>query len=457
MIRRFSDRRSPQLSARLSLEEFEGRIVPATYRWAFATPTPDWNIAANWQKESGGAWGLAPEAPGETDTALFNGTNTGNVNVNVASVGNVEITSAYTGTLSISGGSVIIKLLTMNGGTIKAGGNNVVTALLPYAGNTITAGTFDKVALVVGSNNAMVAPSGATLTIDGDMALKNGAFIQVSSKQTDTSNPNELNWQSGSIFTPATGTGAASDSQIRNYSATRINSNGTLGNAADASTERLLNAANATLTVYSTPTVAGSFTNAGSLSVRRGANLSIQGTAVQSSGTTELRRGGIITMPATGVYAVNAGSLIGSGTIDGNLTLSTPTGGAATISPGTADAEIGTLTITKSLHMQSASVSTNIQVFANGTFDRILVQNGYAILNGNLTVNVAVGYTPMAASHTFLSASTFIAPNTTTPTDFSSGGITGQTDPWASNDPKFLLRWKLNHDNSNYWVYVDNV
>lgn len=107
------------------------------------------------------------------------------------------------------------------------------------------------------------------------------------------------------------------------------------------------------------------------------------------------------------------------------------------------------------MHMISTGASTSMQVFANGTFDKIVVQNGYAILNGTLTVNIATGYKPaLNTKHTFITAPTFKAPGTTTATDFSTRALTGQTGIWFVNPGGMRVwRWSPAVDGS-YSVHV---
>ena len=100
----------------------------------------------------------------------------------------------------------------------------------------------------------------------------------------------------GVYFDPAMTSGVSS-SNISNSGTLLINSNGTLGDAASLAQVRLQNQTGGTLTVYSTPTINGYFTNVGALSLRTGANLQVQGTATQTGGTTVLQGGTISVDP----------------------------------------------------------------------------------------------------------------------------------------------------------------
>ncbi len=444
MTRRFSSSASV---ARLALEALESRFTPADMRWYFPNANNNnWSDSANWQAQAtDGSWGPTNAPPGPTDKAIFYSGQTRDISANVAAVGKIEIQAGYTGALILPASSTVTAtLLTMGGGTIKSvEGVSTPSLELRGAGSTLTAGTLDIVQLRVGSRDANFT-AGTTLTINGDITLKNRAWIYIGAPVAN-GNPNEVNWQSNNILMP----GTTSDSLLYNFGGTlRINSSGQLGDANTTAKTRLLNTG--TLEVYGTPTIAGSFENSGTTSVRSAANLTIQGTAKQTAGTTELRSG-TITMAANGVYAVDAGSLIGNGTIDGNLTLGTVANGAVSISPGYSGAEIGTLTITKSLHMVSTGTSTTIQVFTDATFDKIVVQGGYAILNGTLTVSLPADYKkPLGTSYTFLTAPTFKAPGGTNPTDFTTKNLTGQ-GMWLDMGVRV---WKLKSVDGSYSVYV---
>ena len=335
------------------------------------------------------------------------------------------------------------QLLTMNGGTFQGNGGQSLLNL-PNASNTITAGTFDNVILSVGTLNGL---SGSSLTIDGNMTLKNGATISVIAP-AQGGNPNTLNWQSGSIATPATATGVSSSS-ITNSGTLYINSNGTLGDAASLTQIRLTNAG--TLNVYSTPIISGSFTNAGTLSLRSASNLQVQGAASQSAGTTSLQ-GGTLT---NSVYNVNGGSLVGNGTIAANLVL----GGngnnpPVTLSPGIFGTSIGTITVTNSMAIYTTNAVTNIEVTSTGANDQIVVQGqgggGWAILNGTLNVTFdSPQYSP--ADNTtlvFITASTFIDPNTNKNTDFSSPKNFGQG--WQNPGNVHYTSWKAVQNPGSY-------
>lgn len=303
----------------------------------------DWKNPANWASATGGAGGET--APGPNDNAIFDGTYTGNCNINGnLNVGGILIGSGYSGTITQNSNTITVGSsgFSMANGTFN-GGSGAITVNGPTS--------------ITGASATFKSTS-ADLTLNGDFTLSAGTFTHNSGRVVVSDN---MTW---------TGTASLYDMSV----------------SAPSSTKTITIASGTTVTVNNTLTLAGSGTlflnGAGTIAAKSGITLSNTGMNGGGSAT--------ILVNGTGAQALTGNSTAGQGRLP-KLTIDKASGTATitnTLSIGGDFTYVkGGVTLTGStLAFGGSDLTIDAQGTSTLSLNNVIVTHNVSQLGGNFTV-----------------------------------------------------------------------